>query len=224
MPSVIVHLGDFGYAFTSSYLQPLDRALARARLRLLFVDGNHEDHVRLAKFPRRPNGLARLTPHIWHLPRGHRWTWAGIRFLAVGGAHSVDRPYRVPGISWWAEEWLTDEQIATAIAGGPADVLVAHDCPTGVTIPGIDDRTTPAPWPAAELARSDEHRRRLRAVVDATRPRVIWHGHYHVAHQQTVDLGYGPVHVSGLDRDDTDLEANVHIVDLADLRDAVDAT
>lgn len=216
---VIVHLGDFGYEFRATFITGLDRALRSAGLPLLFVDGNHECFPVLDRYPIRPSGLRQVSDTIWHLPRGFRWTWAGLRFLACGGAHSVDRPWRVPGASWWAGEWITDADVQRCAAGGPADVLISHDCPTGVDIPGL----RPDLFPPLEILRADEHRAVLRRVVDATRPGMIWHGHYHQRYTWTGDLGYGPVTVRGLDCDATTMAANVRVVDVADLRSEVGA-
>lgn len=211
---VVVHLGDFGYLFTDQFLGRVSAALAEAELDLLFVDGNHENHPKLLRYPIGANGLRRVAQRVWHLPRGFRWQWAGVRFLALGGAHSVDRPHRVPGVSWWKEETITPEQARHAIDGGAADVLVSHDCPAGVPIPGLDDGTL-FPW--AEIMRSDEHRGVLRDVAQAVRPRLIWHGHYHRRYDATADFGYGPVRVCGLDCDGTRMEENVQVVALADI-------
>jgi hypothetical protein len=212
---VIIQLGDFGYEYRPSFLQGLDRALARTGLRLLFVDGNHEAFPTLLRYPVHANGLRQLSGRVWHLPRGFRWTWGGVRWLALGGAHSVDRPWREPGVSWWREETLTDDQARSAAAAGPADVMVSHDCPSGVDIPGLAESAHV--WPAEELVASDIHRRRLRTVVDAVRPRSIWHGHFHCRYESTADLGYGPVRVTGLDCDGSTLDANVSVVALSDL-------
>ena len=215
---VIVQLGDFGYDFTPSFMRTISRALGRAGLLLLFVDGNHENFGCLYSLPIGADGLRPLGSHIWHLPRGFRWTWSGVRFLALGGAHSVDRPYRTPGMSWWPQEWISDDEAAAAIAGGPADVLISHDCPSGVVIPGIDDRAAPPPFPPAEILTAHEHRRIVRRVVDAVRPKQVWHGHYHVDYEQTVDLGWGPMTVTGLNCDETSIEANLRVVELPNLR------
>jgi predicted phosphodiesterase len=214
----IVHLGDFGYTFEQHFLDELTRVLARTGSRLWFVDGNHESFPWLNQVAIDPDtGLRPLSPRIAHLPRGFRWQWAGVRFLAMGGAHSVDRMSRVPGRSWWREETITPREVNAAIAGGPADVLVAHDCPAGVVIPGIDDRDGPSWIPPAELKLSFDHRQRLDRLVRRVRPAAIWHGHYHVRHRTVEDLGYGPVVVNGLDCDGSDLDDNVAVVDVADL-------
>ncbi len=217
---VIVHLGDFGYTFDAAYIRSTERALARAGIGLVFVDGNHEDFPALMSFPVRDNGLRELSPHLWHLPRGFRWEWNGIRVLAMGGAHSVDRQWRTPGISWWAQETLTKDDVTRGASGGPVDVLVAHDCPAGVDIPGLTE--TAHLWPAEELVAADAHRRLVRAVVDAAQPRTIWHGHYHRRYSTVADLGYGAVSVEGLDCDATSLEDNVVVVNVNSLAANVD--
>lgn len=214
---VIVHLGDFGYHFSRPFLRRVSTALAHAQIPLLFVDGNHEHHRRLLAYPIGSDGLREITGGVWHLPRGFRWTWADVRFLALGGAYSVDRPWRRPGLEWWPEEAITEDQAAHATAGGPADVLIAHDCPHGVDIPGLQ----PDLFPPLEILRAEEHRQVLRRVVDVVQPRMIWHGHYHQDYEQTAEFGYGPVHVAGLDCDGTTLSSNVRVVDLADLADPV---
>lgn len=214
---VVIQLGDFGYTFSASFLIAVETVLAKVGIPLLFVDGNHEAFPILLNYPIGHNGLRKITNHIWHLPRGFRWEWGDVRFLALGGAYSVDRPWRVPGKSWWRDEGITPGDVAVAIAEGPADVLISHDCPTGVTIPGIDDCSGQPPFPLAELVRANEHRQLLRQVVDAVQPRAIWHGHYHVDYSATVDLGYGPVLVTGLDCDATQLEQNVRLMYLDEL-------
>lgn len=214
---VLVHLGDFGYAFTGEFLSTVTATLRYAGLPLLFIDGNHEDHDLLDSAPIGGDGLRQITNRMWHLPRGFRWTWAGTRYVALGGAHSVDRPWRTPGTSWWQQETITERQAQTVIDDGPADVLICHDCPTGVTIPGIDDRVTAPPFPPLELMRSHQHRQLLRRVVDAVRPRWVWHGHYHQRYTQLVDLGFGPLMVNGLDCDGRNLDANVRVVNAKDM-------
>jgi Calcineurin-like phosphoesterase len=210
---VILHLGDFGYTFEDAFVEGLQRALADAGLVLLFVDGNHEAFPTLRRFPVRDNGLRQIAERLWHLPRGFRWTWGDVRFVAVGGAASVDRPWRVAGRSWWAEEEITADDVAAAAAGGAADVLVSHDCPAGVAIPGIMEGISL--WPPDELARAWAHRQRLREVTDLVRPRAIWHGHYHCSYSTMAELGYGSVMVRGVNCDDTSFTDNVVISPLA---------
>lgn len=205
---VIVHVGDFGYRFEPRFVRAVIGELFLLNIPLLFVEGNHDDPSAFSG-PLAPNGLREIGQNLWHIPRGFRWTWGGMRFLGCGGAHSVDRQWRVPGLSWWPEETITEADVRRCVDGGPTDWLIAHDCPTGVVIPGIDDRTGPAPFPEVEIQASHEHRRMLRRIVDAVQPTTIVHGHYHVAH--TDEDNETGARVLGLDMDGKRMADNVRL-------------
>lgn len=212
--NTLVHLGDFGYKFHPLYLFEVSHALEAAQMPLLFVDGNHEDHVWLGRHKLARNGLRQLSEWIWHVPRGFRWRWHGLEFAGLGGAHSVDGIWRrQSGHMWHKEERITEAQATQVKGGGLCDVLISHDCPAGVSIPGLH----PDDFPMIEILRAEEHRALLREVVDVIKPRAIWHGHYHVRYRQTPNFGYGPVAVTGLDANGTSMPENLNIVDLRDL-------
>lgn len=227
----VVQLGDFGYwrrdPATTKYLRRLERQLAELEMRLLWVDGNHEDHVLLRSQPLDEDGARPISEHVTHLPRGYRWTWPGPDgtpriWLALGGAVSMDRDNRTRGRSWWPEEAITDQDIERAASGGRADVMVTHDAPHGVAVPGSHNTG----WPDTAVADAQGHRRRLRAGVDVVRPHELWHGHYHVRYDGQLDLGAAAdsagtdvCHVHGLDRDDTHWARTSHLsTPLEDLR------
>jgi len=216
-PRVIVHLGDFGIwpgPGGQEYLARLDAALAEAGAELCFVDGNHEDFTQLARLEAGPDGRPRVTERIFYLPRGHRWRWHGRDWLALGGAVSLDRAGRTEGTGWWPEEEITVRQAGAVMEAGPADVMVTHECPAGI------EHTFPLPppwWSQADLRRSDAHRSLLREVVLAVRPRWLMHGHLHLSYQRQVDLGGGPIEVTGLDCDGTD-RGNWAILDVTSMR------
>jgi ribulose-5-phosphate 4-epimerase/fuculose-1-phosphate aldolase len=216
-PRVIVHLGDFGIwpgPDGREYLSEVTAALAEADAELWFVDGNHEDFSQLARLRPGPDGRSPVTERIWYLPRGHRWRWHGREWLALGGAVSVDRALRTAGVDWWPEEEITWRQAGAVIDAGHADVMVTHDCPAGVphTFP-----PPPRQWAAADLRRSEAHRGLLREVVLSVEPRWLMHGHLHMGYQRTVDLGRGPVEITGLDRDGAE-HSNWAILDVAGMR------
>jgi hypothetical protein len=216
-PRVIVQLGDFGIwpgPAGQEYLARLDAALAEAGAELSFVDGNHEDFTQLARLQPGPDGRAQVTERIFHLPRGHRWRWHGREWLALGGAVSLDRAVRTEGVDWWPEEEITLRQAGSVIEAGPADVMVTHECPAGIE----HDFPPPPPWwSQADLRRSDAHRGLLREVVLGVRPRWLMHGHLHLSYQRRVDLGGGPIEVTGLDSDGAD-RGNWAILDVTSMR------
>jgi hypothetical protein len=210
-PKVIVHLGDFGIWPGPSgreYLARLDAALAEAGAELSFIDGNHEDFTQLARLRPGPDGRAQVAERIYHLPRGHRWRWHGRDWL------SLDRAARTEGANWWPEEEITLRQAGSVIEAGRADVMVTHECPAG-----IDHAFPPPPpwWSRSDLRRSDAHRGLLREVVLAVRPRWLMHGHLHLSYQRQVDLGGGPIEVTGLNCDGAD-RSNWAILDVTTMR------
>ncbi|WP_280762136.1 metallophosphoesterase family protein [Prescottella agglutinans] len=219
----ILHVGDFGYTFDRRFMNDVDDALAHHNMVLGFVDGNHEDFYRLrtAALQQGAQGVTYMRPRILHLHRGYRWQWGDISFLALGGAHSVDKPWRTPGKSWWPEEAITFDQANDVILGGPADVMICHDAPTGVTIPGIDGN--PYGFPEMEIRAADQHRDLLRAVVDAVQPRHLWHWHYHVRYDDLLHGDGYTTHVHGLAHDGEPMVHNLAFIDLSDLQGKVTA-
>lgn len=213
---VIVHTGDLGYWVRSAEMEALSMTLHRHGLRMLWVDGNHDDHPGLAHLAPDVHGLHPVADQIWHLPRGYRWTWGGLRFLALGGAHSIDRQLRTPGQDWWPQEAITTTQALAAIAQGQADVMVTHDCPSGVTPAGLVS-PLPAAW-IPEVPAADAHRALLGSVVDEVAPAWLIHGHYH-ARGTTYRPGTARIcQVEGLSREEDSLANNMLVLDLAEMR------
>lgn len=208
----VVQLGDFGlWSGTAGerYLDEVNAHAARLEMPVLWIDGNHEDFDLLETFPLGPDGLRVIRPWVTHVPRGHRWTWHGLRFAALGGATSLDRPARTPHVTWWPGEEISWADAQRTIDGGEADVMLTHDCPQGVTIPGLP---AAASWSAVELHRAQAHRHLLRQVVDEVRPTHLLHGHFHVRHDAELVLDDGlSVAVTGLDRDGTMARAYTHV-------------
>ena len=197
----IVQLGDFGYwpltGDGRDYIKVLTGQLAKADLWVVFVDGNHEDHKALLQIPPRADGLVEITERILWAPRAHRWAWSGIRFVALGGAFSIDRRYRKLDSGrwgWFEEETITAEQAERAIASGPADVLLTHDAPVDALPKGSE---TPEKYEESTL----EGTRRVQAVAVATKPKLLLHGHWHQFQQ--VALPGRETEVIGLSTDGT---------------------
>ena len=213
---VVLQLGDFGFwvpgANTDRYLDILDRLCGQWNVTLLWVDGNHEDFDTLNALPINDIGVRQIRENIIHLPRGFRWTWHGRRWMALGGAHSVDKHMRTPGRSWWPQEYLSDADLERAIAGGPVDMIAAHDCPDRVDIPGL------APdgfFPAAQIADAEAHRYLVGTVVDATSPGVLLHGHYHRRYNAVRELpSGGQTAIIGLGDDSGSTRDNTLLLDL----------
>jgi hypothetical protein len=189
---LILQLGDFGIWPGNGgrrYLDVVDRAAARARIPIWFIDGNHEDFEQLSKLPLDGAGRRPVRDNITHLPRGYRWEWAGRIMLACGGASSVDVMSRLPGVSWWPQEAITREEVDRCVAGGRADVLFSHDICLDVDLVSRHDGLE---LPAIVQDLVYANRLALQTIVDGVTPRLQVHGHWHIPRDQFVHRGVEP--------------------------------
>jgi hypothetical protein len=179
-------LGVWGDADGKRFLDAVDRAAAAAGIPIWFIDGNHEDFNLLYSLPLDADGRRPVRERIIHIPRGHRWTWAGRTMLACGGASSVDVMYRLPQVSWWSQEAITLAEVDACIAGGKADVLFSHDIQLDVKIEGAMYRNDP-PMQVANAVYGN--RLALQRIVDLTQPSLQVHGHWHAPKEQRIRRG-----------------------------------
>ena len=148
------------------------------------VDGNHEVWPCLDRYLARPEvaelrSMGRpvhLGGSLWWADRGSTWTWAGRRCGALGGAVSPDKAFANPAYRWPDSEAPTwaDQRRLLANAPDGLDVLFTHDAPGGVA--GLGEGMPIPTWIADECA---EAQALLQAAVATTRPRVLFHGHWH---------------------------------------------
>lgn len=107
-----------------------------------FIEGNHENHVRLRDYPVETwhgGKVHKIRPSVLHLMRGQVYTIDGIRIFTFGGARSHDISdgildprdrnfqekrrrldkkgafYRVDGVTWWKEELPSEEEMEEGI-------------------------------------------------------------------------------------------------------------
>lgn len=200
-PDVVIQVGDFGFGWDQYYLEVLDEILDDcAGPDVIWLDGNHENFdwlEAMAAFGA-PSAFA-TSRRTWYLPRGYTWEWQGRRCMSVGGAYSVDKPYRTPRSSWWEQEELTDADVARAQAAGHVDVLFAHDAFAGFKVPGPHA----ARKQAGEFDRlAQPNRLKLLDIVKSAKPSLYVHGHYHWGYERDARAGDHEVHVVGLNRED----------------------
>lgn len=194
---VILQVGDFGYGWDDLYLYELDAILEAAGATVLWLDGNHENFDKLemaGAFPSHKgvNEPTQTSERTWYLPRGYVWDWHGRKCLALGGAYSVDKPYRTPHRSWWPQEEITEDDVTIALRGikdyghgdgdpQPIDVMFTHDAFDGIRVPGVH-----AEWKQDEFAEvCFPNREKLRRVVDVARPELLCLGHFHHSYVKT---------------------------------------
>jgi hypothetical protein len=199
---VACQLGDFRFGYgpdPEGYLATIESLCAEYGIELLCITGNHENWARLDALwaePRwqREDGTLRpieVAGHIRMLPRGYRWEMGGRSFVALGSAPSVNRALLTEGVDWWPTEVLREEHVQATIAGGHAEVMLTHDSPGApyCTGPVADIMTgNPLNWPDHVLAYAEEGIEMVTRAVLGVKPRLLVHGHFHVAGEAIVRL------------------------------------
>ena len=102
-PDLIICCGDFGYWPNISWGAPLTNISLQGTKKLLWCEGNHEDHWTLKE-----RETDELAPGIIYMPRGSTYTLEDGRIIMfMGGAHSIDKHLRTVGVDWFPEEVIS---------------------------------------------------------------------------------------------------------------------
>lgn len=231
---VVCQLGDLRFgmgADPEGYLDAIESVCAEFDLRLLCINGNHENWARLDQMWSEPEGRTTggnhkpldVSDHLTLIPRGHRWQLGGRSFVALGGAPSVNRLLLTEGVDWWPSEVIQDDHVDATITGGHAEVMLTHDSPGPpyCTDPVADTiENNPWGWPDSILAYAEDGIEKVTRAVVGVKPLLLAHGHFHVAGETTVRLPEAEHDTTiwslGANRD----PANVRVLDLDTLTDA----
>lgn len=206
----IFHAGDWSMNLHES--DQICRAFGIERV--LVCVGNHDDHRTITPLlDAHPGEAIRVSESTWIMPRPFRVTVGGRALLVLSGAASVDRYWRLPG-EWSHDETITDDHVAAAIAGGPADLMLTHESPSDTPVAAVRRilQTNPFGFPRESLIESAASRVRVRQVWDAVNPRILLHGHMHAPGAGTTEDGR---RVIALGRNGQ--EGNIAILDLQNL-------
>lgn len=233
----IFQLGDFGQweHVDSEFQDDVEAYAARKGVTIYFVDGNHDNTaLTLSMYDKHDaEGFLMVRERIRYAPRGHRWTWNGTKFLALGGAVSVDKRSRLereerektgPGYYWFPEEqwsWPEWEAWQDENYDVETDVIFAHDKPFN----------SEPPWNRKAYVECIPNAKALQTAIEWTGAKHFFHGHLHYRYTDLVGAGYNfhtgePeiwCRVEGLDSDFNTCEGKPEdhwmIVKIEDLRD-----
>lgn len=184
----VIVTGDFGFVMRGEKNSLPERskldALAEKPYTVAFCDGNHEAFPYLEEYPeeiRFGAPVRRIRENVLWLRRGNVYTIEGKTFFVMGGAHSMDREWRLRYQEicgeriWFPEELPSAEEYRRAIRSLEAhrhrvDYIITHTAPRTI-IPRILGR-----YP-------DDHDRELTGFLDWVYHDVAftrWYfGHFH---------------------------------------------
>lgn len=160
-----IQVGDFGFGFNE-----LDRVVPPYwDMRHRFIRGNHDCPEKCQK-------------HLNYLG-DYGVTDDGIFF--VGGAYSIDRTWRIEGVSWWWNEEIQYHHYDTIIhtlEQVKPDIMVTHDCPKDIArrLPGMHaNGKIDMPNRTCDVL--------MPALLEAHRPKLWVFGHYHESFDEVID-------------------------------------
>lgn len=174
-PDVMIQVGDFGWwphAHNTNLFggrKLFDQfAIRPGKTKIFWCDGNHENHDDLQKMVEEKGRVPiEVQENVFYCPRGSNVWINGMNYLFMGGADSVDKAWRTPGLSWWAGENISEADLAS-LPIQKVDVVISHTCPSYFNL-------------KTDYHDDDPNRKPLDYVFDMYRPKFWFFGHHHTA-------------------------------------------
>lgn len=195
----VIQVGDLGIYPGESIgksWNKINDLLVSLGMTFYVAPGNHEDYDRIARL--RPvddgSGWLRFRSNILLAPRGHRNEFDGRSFVWLGGAGSVNKSILLAESSvsrqkeWWPGEAISVEDVERTVAGGHADVMVAHEAPFGVRAIWEATAGNPQGFRSWDIEYAQEIRERLTQAFHGVRPELLLHGHHHISVDEDADF------------------------------------
>lgn len=114
-PYPTIQVGDFGVGFGPTPFDVWDINIDPNQHK--FIRGNHDNPKLCKDYPA-------------YIPDGSYSH--DDRILYVGGAGSIDRMYRTPGLNWWVDEQLSMAELDSIVDGAwnkLPEIIISHECP-----------------------------------------------------------------------------------------------
>ena len=134
----IIICGDCGVLWDKKSAPKMIELYESFDATVLFVDGNHENFDMLKALPivEILGGRAhKVSDRIYHLMRGEVFDIGGKKILALGGAESHDKEWRLEHKTWWKDEEICEADIHNAMfnlskCDNKVDIVLTHIPPS----------------------------------------------------------------------------------------------
>lgn len=169
-PDRSIQVGDFGIGFYTPYWHESVNDWMKKNPDHRFIRGNHDDPAMCKKMNN-------------YIPDG---TVEG-DVMYIGGAWSIDKDWRTPGVDWWPDEELSIEELTKLIdvfrANKPR-VVITHDCPTQVAWDMFISRGNSLGGSTQIKTRTAEA---LQMMWEYHQPEEWYFGHWHITRDLTLN-------------------------------------
>jgi hypothetical protein len=186
-----IQLGDLGHGFKGVNLFP-GGSMARGWHR--HIRGNHDSPEKARK-------------HALYL--GDYGYLEEEKLFYLGGAWSIDKDWRVPGVSWWPDEELSYAELDAAYqlyVKSKPQIVATHEAPSKAAWTMLErlivgaGAHNPAPTDQSVLLKGDEYAyykaklgcvntrtsQALQRMFEEWQPVAWYHGHYHLGTKFTI--------------------------------------
>jgi len=137
---MVIILGDVGANYYGDERDERTKEnLSNVRVPILCIHGNHEmrpweaDGYTLVKWNGGKVWVQKKYPQLLFAKDGEIYTIDGKRYIAIGGAYSVDSYWRIKHhAGWWESEQPTEEIkkfVETQFRENEIDIILSHTCP-----------------------------------------------------------------------------------------------
>ena len=209
---VLLPVGDFGYKYRPNFMKMVCDHLKANKQKMYVTMGNHDDYDFVANNTKKVSGktFRAYDSNLFFFDRPGYITLGNTTIMSVGGAVSIDRELRTPGIDWWYQELPSYMEIFNTCSlaeNVTPGIMITHDIPLlafeALALPAIK---------LSESVRYDDRqfKKFLEHVVLAAHPKRVIAGHYHLRWAQIVD----GIEFDILDMDGKKIQDNVLILDL----------
>lgn len=157
-----IQIGDMGFDYSELESLPLNVMESH-----VFFPGNHENYDKVFESA---YCLGRFGYY-----KSHR---QNLELFFIGGADSIDKQYRIEGVSWWKNEEMNYTEAQECLDSyetlSPVDVVLSHDCPQFLAneLWGYHPSFT---------------RKLLDGIFQIRKPKLWVFGHHHKSIDMTID-------------------------------------
>lgn len=195
--TIILSVGDFGYAFTDKQLAELNNYLVKTKNYLCVTRGNHcnpKNHYPFQYSYEQGREYKELFCNLQFVEDYKELTINNLNYLFIGGATSIDRKRREKDISYWENEkiiydldfdcLLNDHKVTLDRWKDKIDVVITHTAPSNfsphILNPSCHHYIKKDPSLTEEL---EYERRYLQNIFDYIDVKYWVHGHFHIANR-----------------------------------------
>jgi len=178
-PNIIIQVGDFGYwphmdgSSTFSHYCDIwkQNGIENGDCKIFWCDGNHENHdvLDLLVSAYGKDDPIEVMNNVFYMPRMSTIKINDEVFLFIGGADSIDKQYRIKGISWWEQETIKQKDIYN-LPNIDIVIVISHTCPM-VAFEHIK--------PFYGEKKTDPSCIALQTVFSESNPNMWFFGHFH---------------------------------------------